>query len=245
MQEVREDKLSLKFKKIYNKRDAPQIVIKKHLMFSPFPKIVKLIPSYRALPVYYVDTADLVRIQDRKIFTKGLYASDEDFDFETYDSQITNRGWPDPLSRLAKVRPNMEATKPGIEIMCNRKLFEQNGSFFYMLMESKGIDSIEKALQPKITRTRVKTRREMDKFLETQVYAFAKNHSDYQERLLKVIADTIRNPQNLFELHILGEKRAEWVPWNSEFMQNAHKSKVIIDMDWLLANKLLALYAIE
>jgi len=206
---------------------------------------VKILSSYQALPVYFVHETDIVTIEAMKLYKNGFIADSTEFDFEAYDAQITDRGWPDPLDTLAKVTPNMRATKPGIEIMCNRDLFKQDGRFFYALMDAKELDSVEISSQQKIRTCRSKKRKDIDKFLEKKLYAFERDVVKYQTTLITLIKKTIKNPTKLFELHVLQEDMARWIPWNETFLEHALKQQVTIDIDWLLANKLLALYAID
>lgn len=205
---------------------------------------LQILRTKKGFDVYYVNPEDLARIQDRQIFRSGLNATLVDFDFDKYDQGISRRGYPPPADMIGIVHPNVDSIKPGIEIMPARSLFRNNGVNFYTLIDCMDMDNVNPELKVKLERHKKKRLSEIQDFLENQIYSFAnQGRETYERNIVAKIEKTLQRPERVFDLHVLGEKGAEWIQYNAIDLNKALDAGIHLNIDWLLANKILGLYA--
>jgi len=213
-------------------------------------KDLKILESHKWLEVYFVRDKDLTQIQGKNethnIYKYGHYSRVEGFDFNKYNRFIEENGFPPPATSIGNVFPNPDSMKPGIEIMPSRKLFEYGGRFYYILFDSLNIDTNDASRYGMIIENRRRLRPKIDRFLKEELYAPLKeDRTAYEKNLVRLIEENLKKPQNLFDLHVLSEPKAKWVGFDEINLREALEKGIKISIDWFLANKILAIYAIN
>lgn len=205
---------------------------------------LKLIRTRQGFNVYYVEPENLKQTGSHKVYSHGVHGFVTDFDFKEYEKSIAEKGFPPPADQIGIVHPNLNALKPGIEIMPARSLFSRGGLNYYSLMDAVDLDNTSPSLRAKIQTYKRKRLYEIDEFLEKELYASCmKSRTNYEKNLVTLIKTHISHPENLFDLHILGPRNAYWTSFSSIDISKALDAGIRMDIDWMLANKLLGLYA--
>ena len=204
---------------------------------------LKLLKSRREYPVYFVSDDDLVEVDGVNVYKKGFDVKESDFDFDSYDMFFVKNGYAPSLDKVARVRPDRKRRVPGIEIFVSGKFFENARDFYYLMLDSFGIDSDNFSQYSSVVRNRFRVRSKIDTFLEGRLYsALKQSRRAYERKIIELIEENIEHPERLFDLRVLGKREARRLPFNRINLNKALEKNVLVDIDWLMANKLLALY---
>lgn len=203
---------------------------------------LKILKEPKGFHVFYVNPQDLVTVADYKIHKKGHYADIKDFDYELYEKHIDKYGFPPSVADVGEIFPRINSEKPGIEIMPSQNLFNNMGEHYYMIMDYFGLDSFKRE---SCVNKRIIAQRQITQFLDQKFSPVLSRKSAFQKRIVDTIDSYISQPQNLFELSILGEDNVETHPYSSVQVRAAIHSEIVVGIDWILAIKLLGLYALD
>ncbi len=226
-------------------------------MSRKYSEGMRILESKKAEPVYFVKEKDKIFLQgDDKIielYRKGYNYSPGEIKFESYkglfefyDKFVTEKEYSPSVLKLCEAHPNKQSKKPGIEIMASRSLFKKGLVSYYSLMDNAGLDTDNSHFKNKITRNRKKARSKIDRFLKKELYApLSKSEKAYEKNLVRLINENVRNPENYFDLHLLSEPKARWAEFDEIDLEEALMKNISIDIDWVLANKILAGSAID
>ena len=211
-------------------------------------KKLKVLQSHKALHVYFVRDSDKVSIEGKsrryKIYKSGHEDRIENFDYDFYSDFIQEHGYQPPATKVGDVYPNPTSTKPGIEIMLAKELFRTGA--YYMIFDTFGFDTVNRSEYGRILMNRGRARSKIDKFLREEVYApLGESREAYEKNLVELIEKYLTNPHNLFDLHILSEPKAQWVRFDEIDLKEALDKGIRLNIDWCMANKVLAMYAIK
>ena len=226
---------------------------------------LKLIESERGVHVYFVDPQELKTVITGKrkveIYRKGYLGAVSHEDFEKsygfLNEFFEENGYLPPATMLGTVHILGDDTTPGIEIFANDLLFRGIGMpkefadtkemSYYDMVDSLGIDTKHgfAPLYSIINKNRRKLHEEIDDFLIEELYGEPEETRARSEKVLELVGKYVKFPEHVFQLHVLSEPEAKWVRFNRAYIERAIEEGVLVDIDWFLANKILAIHAVR
>ncbi len=208
-----------------------------------------LLRMRRLHEVYFVSDSTLTYVNGagggHDIYRFGLGSFIDDWDYEKYSRFYEKNGYQPPADAVGTVVPNQRSIWPGIEIMLHRR-FCRDPKLWYGLMRHLGVDGDygSPGSHEHVWKARLRLRNRSERFLADELYSpLIANQRSYQWNLLNLFDRHVPNPSRLFELRVLSDPVGRYMSWDAVDLYHANREGVRIDIDWLLANKVLAAYA--
>ncbi|MFT7615328.1 MAG: hypothetical protein ACI8Y7_000134 [Candidatus Woesearchaeota archaeon] len=206
-----------------------------------------ILRSERASPIFYVSSSNLVTVQRTqgrpiKVYQQAFGFTERGlFDLEGYGRHIDKYGYGLPADKTSQVQPNRKAREAGIEIRLAEDLFQNGASGFYDIFDRAGVDSGNSYDVKSMKHMRAITRRQVDNWLEKKVYGFEKSNGTFGRNLINLTKAVIPNPDDYFGVRVLTKGKAKRMKFSEIDYDNALEQGVSISIDWVIANKVLAL----